>query len=128
VSQLVPPEHAFVALMHDATEAYCQDIVRPLKQGLPGYKEIEERNWRAICDRFDLAYELPECVHHADIAMLFAEQEALMPPSPIEGDRRMGLVTPIKTKVRIFGHMPGRATVLFLKRFNELYQPAEALA
>ncbi len=31
-SQLVPQEFAFEALMHDATEAYCQDIPAPLKR------------------------------------------------------------------------------------------------
>ncbi|EIC2063184.1 5'-deoxynucleotidase, partial [Escherichia coli] len=37
-SQLVPQEFAFEALMHDATEAYCQDIPAPLKRLLPDYK------------------------------------------------------------------------------------------
>ncbi len=45
-SQLVPQEFAFEALMHDATEAYCQDIPAPLKRLLPDYKRMEEKNRR----------------------------------------------------------------------------------
>ena len=32
VSHLVPPEHALGALLHDATEAFVQDVVRPVKR------------------------------------------------------------------------------------------------
>lgn len=120
VSRLVPQQHALAALLHDATEAYCVDIPRPLKQSLPEYKVIEARNWAAIAARFDLALELPECVHHADVAMLFAERDALLLPSPRE-DWGMGLKTPMKAKASdIFGYMPGRASARFLDRYNEL--------
>lgn len=128
VSQLVPQEHALVALLHDAAEAYCCDIPRPLKIDLLGYKEIEERNWRAICDAFALNPELPQCVHDADVAMLFAERKAVMAPtlSPLE-DWGMGLKTPINAdRIRIFAHMPGRASLMFLNRFHELTKLLEA--
>jgi len=125
VSRLVPQEHALVALLHDATEAYCVDVPRPLKQHLPGYKEIEARNWAVVAERFGLPLELPQCVHDADVAMLFAERDALLLPSPRD-DWGMGLATPIKAKVNIFGYMPGRASTRFLQRFEELTE-AEAL-
>jgi hypothetical protein len=93
VSHLVPPEHALKALLHDGGEAYCCDIPRPLKKSLAGYAEIEELNWRAICDAFAMTYEMPKCVKDADVAMLFAEQKVLMLPSPL-ADWGMGLKTP----------------------------------
>jgi hypothetical protein len=53
-------------LLHDATEAYCVDVPRPLKPFLSNYKDIEARNWIAIADRFRLSHGLPEAVHEAD--------------------------------------------------------------
>ena len=125
VSQLVPQEHALAALMHDATEAYLVDVPRPIKIHLSNYKDIEEALWRVIAARFNLPAELPQCVHDADVAMLYAEKDQLMPPTPHPlDDWGMGLKTPIKANVQIFGYMPGRASSRFLDRFNELYEEA----
>lgn len=126
VSHLVPQEHALAALLHDATEAYCVDVPRPLKQELKGYREIEARLWAAVAIRFGVNPCLSEYVHDADVAMLFAEQEQLMLPSPRE-DWGMGLTTPITARPRIFGYLPGRATAKFLARFYEL-APMEVAA
>ena len=41
-------------LLHDAAEAYCCDIPRPLKPYLEGYKEIETGIMEAIYKRFNL--------------------------------------------------------------------------
>lgn len=120
VSRLVPQEHALVALMHDATEAYCGDIVRPLKRDLTGYAAIERSNWLAIAERFDLPVDLPQCVHDADVAALFAEQKALMTPKEGQG---MGLATPITADPNdIAGYLPNSAKTVFLRRFHELYR------
>lgn len=45
----------FAALMHDATEAYCHDVIKPLKNilGKP-YEEIEKRFEAVICERFEI--------------------------------------------------------------------------
>lgn len=40
-SYLVPPEFAFEALMHDAQEAYVNDMMSPLKHLLPDYQRVE---------------------------------------------------------------------------------------
>jgi len=82
VSYLVPPEHAFAALLHDATEAYCVDVPRPIKELLPGYREIESGIWAAIAKAYDLPLVLPECIKEADNAMLLAERDALLDKSP----------------------------------------------
>lgn len=82
VSRIVPREHALVALLHDATEAYCVDVPRPLKAALPDYQAVEALNWEAIATHFGLELEMPACVKEADTAMLLAEQRALMGPTP----------------------------------------------
>ena len=46
VSQNVPDDLRLVGLMHDATEAYCGDMIRPLKNVLPEFKELENGIWK----------------------------------------------------------------------------------
>ena len=116
VSQIVP-EHAFAALMHDAAEAFTGDITRPLKQMLPQFKAIERQVEEAIAMRFNLPRILPAAVKKADLAVLAAEQEQIMPPGTslwaVEAN-----IMPANIKVR--GLSPEDAKREFLDRFNEL--------
>ena len=83
VAELVPAEHQLAALLHDATEAYVGDLVRPLKEGMREfYDAVERRVWIAICQRFDLDPILPDCVKHADLVALATEKRDLMPEHP----------------------------------------------
>lgn len=92
VSDLVPAEYRLEALLHDATEAYVGDLVRPLKEGMHlyygnigvacVYAATEERVWQAICQRFDLEPALPDCVKQADLVALATEKRDLMPEHP----------------------------------------------
>lgn len=43
VSTLVPPEHAYDALMHEAAEVVLNDLSSPVKDMLPCYKALEKR-------------------------------------------------------------------------------------
>lgn len=122
VSRLVAPELALAALLHDATEAYIMDVPRPLKKHLTNYMEIEELNWKAIAERFDLDPVLHESIKNADNAILFKEMRLLMrgtqPRSIMAGDLG-GLVVP--EDVTPIGMEPVWAKATFLTRFNELY-------
>lgn len=92
VADLVPAEDQLAALLHDATEAYVGDMVRPLKEGMRDYAErmgvtelyaeTESAVWIAICMRFDLDPILPDSVKHADLAALATEKRDLMPYHP----------------------------------------------
>lgn len=79
VASIVPADLQLTALLHDATEAYIGDMVRPLKALLPEYSEIEHGIWLAICDRFNLDPTLPTCIHEADMIALATERRDLMP-------------------------------------------------
>lgn len=87
-----PLEEQLAALLHDATEAYVGDLVRPLKEGMREFYEcqnleslydaVERRVWIAICQRFDLDLVLPDSVKHADLVALATEKRDLMPAHP----------------------------------------------
>lgn len=91
VAELVPEEHKLAALLHDATEAYLGDMTRPLKQWIPDYRGFEDVIWMRVCERFDLAPELPASVHRADLIALATERRDLMPTDPAIWDCLVGI-------------------------------------
>tara|TARA_R110001592_G_scaffold65634_2_gene201204 strand:- start:299 stop:853 length:555 start_codon:yes stop_codon:yes gene_type:complete len=99
VAQQVPEAYQLEALLHDATEAYVGDMVRPLKQMLPGYQEIERRIWLAICERFDLEPILPTCIHHADMVLLATERRDLMPQHSEQWECLQG-IEPLPARIK----------------------------
>jgi len=82
VAMQLPPELQLQGLLHDATEAYCGDMVQPLKLHLPEFKEIEWRIWHAIALKFGLPFELDPRVKEADVRALMTERRDLLPASP----------------------------------------------
>jgi len=115
VSHLVPREHALAGLMHDAAEAYCKDIPRPIKQYLTGYAEMEERIWHAIADRFGIDRVLPDCVKVADDAVLLAERDQLLVPSPVRWS-----VPGEAAAIHITCVLQADAAAVFLRLFHQL--------
>ncbi len=91
VAELVPEEHKLAALLHDATEAYLDDMTRPLKQWMPDYRGFEDVVWGRICDRFDLAFDLPACIQQDDLIALATERRDLMPTDPAIWDCLIGI-------------------------------------
>jgi hypothetical protein len=77
-------EECLWGLLHDASEAYLQDITRPVKRSsiMQGYLEVEARACEAICVKFGLSPEQPECVTVADHRMLATELRDLLGPPP----------------------------------------------
>ncbi|MGI5432793.1 HD family hydrolase [Escherichia coli] len=95
-SQLVPQEFAFEALMHDATEAYCQDIPAPLKRLLPDYKRMEEKIDAVLAtERRDLGL---------DDGSFWPVLEGI----------------PATEMFKVIPLSPGHAYGMFMERFNEL--------
>jgi hypothetical protein len=76
-AKVVPQEFAFEALMHDAAEAYVNDLASPLKWLVPAYSLVEDRFRQVIVGVFGLADEIPDVVKAADLAVLMAEKRDL---------------------------------------------------
>jgi hypothetical protein len=66
-------------LFHDAAEAFCGDVVKPLKVMLePNYQIVEARVANAIAERFSIDFDGNEAVvKQYDHIALFAEKRAL---------------------------------------------------
>jgi hypothetical protein len=119
VSRHVDPAVAREALMHDATEAYLGDIIRPLKRlpAFAAYREIEDRLALVIAEKFKLRTDdaaLAE-VKRVDDAILADEIRALrhFDPGRAAPDAKLG--------AEILCYTPARGEVLFLARFGELF-------
>jgi hypothetical protein len=69
--------------MHDATEAYVCDVPRPIKPSITNYREIEQLNWFAIADKFDLPLNLHPAVDELDMAIPTIEMKYIMPESHV---------------------------------------------
>jgi hypothetical protein len=73
---------AMTALLHDASEAYLSDVIRPIKSRLTNYVEIEAALERAIAVRFGTVCPMPEEVKRLDNAILWTEMLQNMAPPP----------------------------------------------
>lgn len=79
VSFLVPPEFALHALHHDDAEAYLGDMISPMKQQMPVYKEIEDNVQAAIFCHFGIySSKGKAAVKAADIRVELTEWEQLI--------------------------------------------------
>lgn len=108
---------AFEGLLHDATEAYLNDVSTPVKASpeLAGYRGAEARLAVVIADRFDLPRVESAIVKWADRAALVTEARDLMPPSEDWGK----MSEPI-AGLKIVPLAPVDARREWLRRFEEL--------
>lgn len=83
------PELLLPVLLHDAAEAYTNDISRPMKLALdtraPGaLKAIEHDIQQAILTKFDLEFPPHDKLKHADNVALQMERRDFMPPGALD--------------------------------------------
>ena len=117
VSRVVPAGQALAGLLHDATEAYIGDMIRPLKRNLHEYRAAEARLEAAITERFVLpagAFATPE-VKYADNVVLATEARDVMGEPP---QAWLPLPSPMDRGIRC--ETPGEAETRFLGRFEAL--------
>jgi 5'-nucleotidase len=118
VSLMVPPELALEGLLHDATEAYLSDVVRPFKKGLLDYKHWERHNDQVIRERFRLPFAEHPLVKQADNNILHTEYRALMKPFPEE--LWVSIPGTLDPTIRLFLWPPQVAEIAFLNRYRAL--------
>lgn len=106
VQQEFPAERDLVlhALLHDATEAYVGDMVRPLKLSMPEYKALENRTEIVIAAGLGLpplSDEHRAIIKHFDDVALMTERRDLVnhcghewTPRALPLPMRIGVVSP----------------------------------
>jgi hypothetical protein len=72
------------ALLHDASEAYLSDVIRPIKRHLTNYERIEADLEKAIARRFCLAWPMPAFVKRMDNMILVDERDQAMRKPPAD--------------------------------------------
>lgn len=125
VSEIVKPENAMYGLMHDASEAYLQDMIRPLKIASAmgdEYRKLEHLNMAAVCVRFGLTFPFPhdieEDVKRADNILLFTEKRDLrLTQVPWKDEHKF---TPLPETIKPWP--PGFAEHRFLRRYGQIRQ------
>lgn len=109
-------------LLHDAAEAFVGDMVRPLKELVPGFKAIEDRIFEVIWAKYMRPFSwnrLAGEVKEIDNSMLFAERDCLFRKKDDEIWYGENEVEKINLKA-IVSLSPGDAMKAFFDRAEEL--------
>lgn len=104
-------------LLHDGTESYVGDMVRPLKKHIPDFSAAEDGVMRAIAERFSLeSAEMPGSVRSADNRILLDERAELLGTPP--GEWSVDDLTPLGVRIR--GWDPAVAKEMYLGTLEDL--------
>jgi 5'-nucleotidase len=118
-SYIVDPEFAYDALLHDAAEAYLQDMARPLKNEPrfgQAYRGAEARAEKVIGEALGVTFPMPPQVKAADEIMLVTEARDLM-----HGTSEWTHYTDVEPEpIAISPWSPRMARRKFLARYNTL--------
>ena len=102
------------ALLHDASEAYLCDIIRPIKSHLANYLEIEARLEGVIAERFGLFWPMNPEIKRLDTAILADERDQVMAPPPAPWPQIPG-IDPLGVTLRFW--TPAQAQYEFTTAF-----------
>lgn len=122
VSYLCKKENALYGLLHDASEAYIQDIPSPLKNSyiFKEYKELEKHFTKQIYNHFNLFEDEPDDVKSADKLCFFIEQRQLTNVRVDNFDSSLDKILEEFPIARISKKTPEEVEKMFLERFYEL--------
>lgn len=110
VSEKLPGPLQLAGLLHDASEAYVQDVIGPLKNQdfMRGYRAFEDLVQTCVENKFGVTLN-HELVARVDQQMAEAERTSLMTQTGPGTRFPLG-----------WGWEPEHAKGMFLRRFNEL--------
>ena len=118
-------EACFYALMHDASEAYCKDIPRPLKAFMPDYRAIEALVDATIVRKFMILSALdPQTqlqLKQYDTRITLDEYAVMMKP----GGQRWAIADLEPLGIKVSSWQPGTAKYMFLNRARKYLTEAE---
>lgn len=114
-------EFALWGLLHDAPEAYLNDIPRPLKGtwAFEPYRNLEDNLMRVVASKFGLDSEMPSPVKKLDNVLLATEARDLLTPGALQRWSPIG-EEPLERKIQPWDWETAKAH--FLARFEELTQ------
>lgn len=124
-SYICDPADALEGLLHDASEAYCSDINRPLKRspGMEIYRYYEKICQNVISQKFNLNGE-PASVKRADMDMLITERDSFYSKENTWENKKWNVGEDVNVSTQLKGDIialsPKEAEQLFLTRFYEL--------
>ncbi|PZR92034.1 MAG: hypothetical protein DI537_14505 [Stutzerimonas stutzeri] len=128
--ELKRPDLALEGLLHDGSEAFNGDLIRPLKYDeafRAPFQKVEELNERAQAIRFGLVYPYPEEVKMADEAVTTAEIEQIV-PKDLSEDWEAGKLHDDKVAApyKIMMLEPYHALTFFMDRYEDLMRWRES--
>lgn len=119
-SRYAPAEYKLSALLHDATEAYINDLSSPIKTILPSYCHLEDQIYqKLIAKTFNLPSEIPQKVKEIDLKLLITEKRDLLKTTNIKWSEYFNNIEPYEKKIRPWGHK--KSENIFLKTFYQIY-------
>lgn len=122
VSHYVPPEYAKEALLHDASEAYVGDLIRPLKHQpeMAAFREAEDRIYPLVMEAFGVVSteESRKVISFVDDQIIADEVRALM-RCPEKYFERYPVGIALGCTIRALD--PWGAKLLFHCRYLELF-------
>lgn len=111
----IPNELRLTALLHDAGEAYVQDIIRPIKYCFPKYRSLEDQLMKVIAKVFHLPWPFPKSIKSADQTLLAEEMRQLLPKNELHH-----LTKPPRHDIEFYCWDPLSAKKNFLKKYTQL--------
>jgi uncharacterized protein len=122
--ELGRPDLALAALLHDGSEAFNGDLIRPLKYSpefSEPFKQVEILNEAAVEARFNVIEQMkqPE-IKIADDAVCYAEWLQIVPTRQSEGDWEQHFKADKPANIEIEMMLPYQAKEAFLDRFYQI--------